>query len=296
METERAFWVGALLLEAACLLWLLGVLRSFFLEGKGSKLGLLRQKLHQLCRSLLGRPLDPRTSAELDRTRCRLTYQVWTVFIGVGISRLMSQQVRVLAGRERTYFELDAGAAFVATAGLLLQLKPRLLSPKWLDVWYVVTSLALNVCFLHSSLDAREAAFVIHGMQMTCSLLAKRTWCSLFCTCLTSAQIAWMTRSQGLRDDVQLREHFMSIAGPGILQTMIPPLFVCGIRRLFHENAVLKMDLQKQSVELGAVTSLLLETWRKKFQNVSKSFKTQLRTKLLCCIVLLLFTAAARRI
>ena len=31
------------------------------------------------------------------------------------------------------------------------------------------------------------------------------------------------------------------------------------MRRLLHENAVLKMDLQRRTVELGAVSSLLLE-------------------------------------
>eukprot|EP00435_Cladocopium_sp_Y103_P061270 s126_g22.t3 len=245
-QAEAAFWVSACLLEAACLLWLIAGLKSFLhFEGKTSreKLALFKQRLSGCWRSLRGRRLDKRTAEEQDWMRCRLTYRVWTAFIGFGMARVIWQQLRVCAGFERQLFEIDALAIVMATAGLLLQLMPSLLNPRSLDPWYIVTSLLVNLTFLNSKIDAREALILIHGLQMILTLLAKRTWCSIFCTCVSSSQILWMANSQGIEflDGEAL--------APLVLIFVIPIVFICG---------VLKMDLQKRTVELGAVSSLLL--------------------------------------
>lgn len=256
MEADPAFWVSACLLEAACLLWFITGLRSFLdsSEGKTSrqKLALLRQRLRECWRSVLGRRLDKRTAEEQDWMRCRLTYRVWTAFIGFGVSRVLTQQLRILFGGERQSPEIDATAIVMATAGFLLQLMPTLLNPRSLDPWYIVTSLLLNLTFVRSEIDAREVYILLNGLQMIVATLAKRTWCSIFCAAVTSAQILWMSQVQG----IQFLEGEQQ--GPILLIFLIPIILMCSLRRLLHENAVLKMDLQRRTVELGAVSSLLL--------------------------------------
>ena len=140
-----------------------------------------RQRLREYCRSVLGRRLDKRTAEEQDWMRCRLTSRVWTAFIGFGLSRILTQQLRVLFRGERQHPEMDATAIVMATAGLLLQLMPSLLNPRSLDPWYIVTSLLLNLTFVRSEIDAREAFILLHGLQTIVATLAKRTRCSLFC-------------------------------------------------------------------------------------------------------------------
>lgn len=256
MAPDPAFWVSACLLEAACLLWLFTGLRSFLDSSEGKtcrqKLALLRQRLREYWRAVLGRRLDKRTAEEQDWMRCRLTCRVWTAFIGFGLSRILSQQLRVLFGGERQYPEIDATAIVMATAGFLLQLMPTLLNPRSLDPWYIVTSLLLNLTFVRSEIDAREAFILLHGLQTIVATLAKRTRCSIFCAGLTSAQILWMSQEQG----IQFLEGEQQ--GPILLIFLIPIVLMCSLRRLLHENAVLKMDLQRRTVELGAVSSLLL--------------------------------------
>lgn len=180
-----------------------------------------RQRLREYCRSVLGRRLDKRTAEEQDWMRCRLTSRVWTAFIGFGLSRILTQQLRVLFRGERQHPEMDATAIVMATAGLLLQLMPSLLNPRSLDPWYIVTSLLLNLTFVRSEIDAREAFILLHGLQTIVATLAKRTRCSLFCFCVTSAQILWMSKVQGIQ--FLEGEH----QGPILLIFLIPIVLMC---------------------------------------------------------------------
>lgn len=180
-----------------------------------------RQRLREYWRAVLGRRLDKRTAEEQDWMRCRLTCRVWTAFIGFGLSRILTQQLRVLFGGERQYPEIDATAIVMATAGFLLQLMPSLLNPRSLDPWYIVTSLLLNLTFVRSEIDAREVFILLHGLQMIVATLAKRTRCSIFCAGLTSAQILWMSQEQG----IQFLEGEQQ--GPILLIFLIPIVLMC---------------------------------------------------------------------
>eukprot|EP00438_Fugacium_kawagutii_P029934 Skav232680 [mRNA] locus=scaffold698:409902:412556:+ [translate_table: standard] len=269
---EVAFWVCTLLVQASSILWLLVSLKVFLDSGDktesgtcGRRLLLLRRSLKRWWHALLGRPLDQRTSEELDLMRCRLTKRFWALAIPVGISRLASTQLRMAVFDTKALAGIDIAAIMIATFGLTLQFKPGLMNPKSLDAWYVVTSLALNLTIISSQLNARDLLALVGGPQLLLALLAKRTWCCILCTSVSSAQVFRIASVQGTRFLVKeangsQRLHFFDSAPQAeiLMIFVLPLLVVCAVRRILHENAVLQMDLQKRTVELGALSSLLL--------------------------------------
>jgi len=195
-------------------------------------------------------------SKELDLMRCRLTRQLWLIYSGINLYFLVSQQWWILLGQPRTTPpELDFAVLGNLAVEIVWQLKPDMVNPRSLDLWYCCVSLLSNVTLIPAFyIDAKDIFILTFPARYLFSVLApKYVGSVIFCTAISSAQIIWMQQAQKL-DFVNDQRLSLSITWC----FFIPLLGIFAGRRVLNENVNLKVKLEKKSMELGAVTSLLL--------------------------------------
>eukprot|EP00438_Fugacium_kawagutii_P011022 Skav215163 [mRNA] locus=scaffold2298:63341:64708:- [translate_table: standard] len=140
--------------------------------------------------------------------------------------------------------------------GLLLLWRPSLIRPQTLDAWYVSTSLiATGLLMLVSETDARDVLNLTFGTRIFLGMLTKYNFSWIFCTAAAAAQIFWTADSQGivLMSGLPIPALYVAAGNPliGILV----------LRWLLYEYSIVKTGLHKKTMELGAVSSLLLVSY-----------------------------------
>jgi len=242
---------GTLTLQAATLLKLIFLLVSFLRSASlrsfcSGTLAAWISKYHKQIQSWWRRQGRDSASAELDEMRCLWARRLMTVIFVFAMLRLILHE----AGASHPY---NLTNLVMATLGLFFFSFPRLINPSNQDVWYVAVMLSLDASILVQvpEVDVRDVVPFAFAGRILYAVLAKRIGCVVFCVLVHLLQAIQISRSQ---EDP-----------PGILygaHNLIPMflmMFVCiiAVRRLVRENVVLRVDLQKRTVELGAVSSLL---------------------------------------
>ena len=254
MVGDRILTVGTLGIEAVALLRL-GILLIRYLrsqkEGEAvvPSVGRIYQKLTSWWKE---QQIDHETAAELDFLRCRMVRKYWNFQLCVALVRLVTVQV---FETKRLFPEFDFLFFFLGTIGLLFNCLPNLITPRSLDLWYVVTAVLFNLSLIPATyMDVRDVVAFTFAGRFIFAVLAKRTWAVVFCMLISLVQTLNMVRLQ--LQDMKDGEN-LSI-GPvviGVYFMMFAGIYVA--RRLLAENAILKMGLKVRTVEMGAVSSLL---------------------------------------
>ena len=202
------------------------------------------------------RETDQRVQRELDMIRCRMTRIMWYAACEISMIRVVFQQYRLLVGAERNLPEFDYLMLLGGTVGLIILWKPMWINPVSLDAWYVGTSILSLLClFPASQVDARDIFNITFGMRIFFAILTKRNWCWILCTLLSSVQILWLAGGPG---ELHTRSGNPMVNYGHFIVWWIPAFSIVLGRYLLYENVLLKLGLQDKSMELGAVTSLLL--------------------------------------
>ena len=185
-------------------------------------------------------------SAELDEMRCLWARRLMTVIFVFAMLRLILHE----AGASHPY---NLTNLVMATLGLFFFSFPRLINPSNQDVWYVAVMLSLDASILVQvpEVDVRDVVPFAFAGRILYAVLAKRIGCVVFCVLVHLLQAIQISRSQEDPPGI--------LYGAHNLVPMFLMMFVCiiAVRRLVRENVVLRVDLQKRTVELGAVSSLL---------------------------------------
>ena len=190
---------------------------------------------------------------ELASIRCNWTRRAWWLGLAINMSRLLSVQ---LGDRSRPAFDL--ALLCVASLGLVLVWCPRLINPWSQDVFYVATILVVDAAILISSMsysvDFRDVIAFTFAGRFLYAVLATRASCVVLCTTVNFLQAVQLLRQS---------EDSQDAVGSVITIQGLFPIFllmlagILSLRKLLLQNVSLKMDLQKRTVELGAVSSLL---------------------------------------
>lgn len=243
------FWASTLMLEALVLLRLivLACTQRLFAQHCCEKL----QQLWRHMRQSLWTEEDANEKA-VDQSRCQLARLLWTAVCAISMVRLLIQQLLLVLGRTPIRPELDLQLIFLASVSLVIKFRPELITPKSLDLWYVATSL-MSIVTLLPAANMNVMVFLTYSFrgEIFFAALTKRTWCYVLCTLVHLGYSMYLARTD---------EEAPEQGGAGGV-VMMYCLFFVGIvcaRRLFLYNTKLKLHLQKQTVELGAVSSLLL--------------------------------------
>lgn len=165
--------------------------------------------------------------------------------------RLISRQ----AMRHDVTTEFDLNILVATTCSLFVVSFPGLLNPRSQDIVYVVVMFFLDASYLIPpvEVDVRDViAFSFPG-RFIYGALARRTSATAFCMLLHLLQALQIARLQGLQEDSAGTDH----SHQTLFTLFWMFLGILTVRQLIHENALLKVNLQKRSVELGAVSSLL---------------------------------------
>eukprot|EP00435_Cladocopium_sp_Y103_P022312 s1390_g5.t1 len=200
-------------------------------------------------------------SRELDEMRCSWARGLMTVLFVLTMFRLILRQIELrdteVAGASSASHlydqRYDVNNFVMATLGLLFFSFPGLINPSSQDVCYVAVMLIFDAASLVQlpEVDIRDVIPFAFAARFLYAVLAKRIGCVVFCVLVHLLQAIQIARSQ---EDPPGKSY-----GPHTLIPMFLVMFVCivAVRRLVRENVVLRVDLQKRTVELGAVSSLL---------------------------------------
>ena len=245
---------GTSILQAGTLLKLISLLVSFLASGPIQPVHLRAtcEKYHkQIQKWWKRRDADGRNERELDEIRCAWTRRIWRVVFVLSMYRLTLRQVSSRYNADVESYDLSNFLA--ATLGLLWFSVPGLINPRSQDVLYVATMLSADAAFLLQlpEVDVRTVISHTFAARFVYAVLAKRIGCVVFCFLVHLLQAIQMGISQADPPGVAY--------SPGALIPMFLLMFVgiVAVRGLVRENVILKMDLQKRVVELGAVSSLL---------------------------------------
>jgi len=245
---------GTSILQAGTLLKLISLLVSFLASGPIQPIHLRAtcEKYHkQIQKWWKRRDADGRNERELDEIRCVWTRRIWRVVFVLSMYRLTLRQVSSRYNADVESYDLSNFLA--ATLGLLWFSVPGLINPRSQDVLYVATMLSADAAFLLQlpEVDVRTVISHTFAARFVYAVLAKRIGCVVFCFLVHLLQAIQMGISQADPPGVAY--------SPGALIPMFLLMFVgiVAVRGLVRENVILKMDLQKRVVELGAVSSLL---------------------------------------
>ena len=257
MDTDLPYKVGVLILQISTLLRLV-VLAAFGLKARGWKvLPSLQATYNKLLAQWSAKhELNLHAVEHLDWLRCRTTCRVWNAIFAFGMCRMISGQIQEALGFQRVLPELDYSILFFGAVGFLLKLKPGLITPRSLDVWYVGTSLILNVTLVPAAfVEVRDVLVLSFAWRFLFAVLAKRAWCAILCTLIHVLQIIWMARLQAAEGEFESGDINRLFQVAALSTLMLLGIFLA--RGLLEENAILKQDLKGRTVELGAVSSLL---------------------------------------
>ncbi|CAJ1398475.1 unnamed protein product [Effrenium voratum] len=253
---ESVFQPGILVLEIGLLLKLTQLAVSALQANAWSPRSMLAHWVKQglrLCRHVrrhyLEQAASDQSEQELARLRWNWTRRACWVILGINMPRLLSRQRRPSDGNE-----YDLVLLWVCAMGLVIAWCPRLIKPWGQDVLYMIFVLGLDAAFLieglSHSIDVRDVLTFTFAPRFIYAIMANRSSCVVLCTTAHLLQAIHFTARQADRD--------VAISVPGLF-----PIFLsmfCGVvvvRRLLLENVLLNMDVQKRTVELGAVSGLL---------------------------------------
>lgn len=249
---------GTLLIQAAALLKLICLLISFLREKSWS--------IHKICASCKcykeiqwwkmwkrqqgygdGSGSDS-SEQELNVIRCNWMHRFVSAGFLISMYRLVSRQ-----------FDEDRAAGYelnilvAASVTLLLTSFPSVLNPRSHDIAYVALTFLLDASHMIPpvEVDVRDVLTFGFAHRFSLAVLAQRTSVAAFGILLHLLQAILIVRLQGRQNTGAY-----SIQGL-IFMFLLMFLGILAVRRLMKENVLLKENLQKRSVELGAVSSLL---------------------------------------
>eukprot|EP00435_Cladocopium_sp_Y103_P052986 s1106_g16.t2 len=256
---------GTFLLVAGALLRLIFLLFSFFGSKKWSTHLTLAScsKCHLQIQNWwkrqtnnnkgTGRNGCSRNDQELDVMRCNWTRRFWSVVFVIAVYRLVHKQIVLALDQDGISADFDLTILLVGIFGIVLSSFPCLINPKSQDFWYVLTMFILDVTYFIPpvEVDVRDVITFSFPGRFVYAVLAKRIGCVAICILFHMLQAIQMARLQ------------TDLAGTTYsLQALVFMFFLMFlgmviVRRLMRENVLLRVDLQKRTVELGAVSSLL---------------------------------------
>lgn len=250
-EFGTRIWAGTLLLQC---IWLArGIAFCCRTFGTSSEQILEARLRAQKWWAVICPQMDHRLIEKVDAAKCRMTRLVWILLTAGSMFRLTLQQLMLAIGRERISPHFDLQLFFFATVGLVVSLKPNLITPRSLDLFYVATSLLSILALLPASniMDAREFMSLSKKAEFFLAALTKYAWPYAFSTFVHFLYAMRLTR---LHADSEMPVSPQFIA----LFFLLCFVGITATRRVIIYNIRLKMDLTERSVELGAVSSLLL--------------------------------------
>eukprot|EP00438_Fugacium_kawagutii_P016995 Skav232625 [mRNA] locus=scaffold12:84052:86984:+ [translate_table: standard] len=106
-----------------------------------------------------------------------------------------------------------------------------------------------------SDTDARDVLNLTFGLRIFLGMLAKYNLSWIFCTAAAAAQIFWTAHSQGtvLMSGLPIPALYVAVGNPCII--------ILVLRWVLYEYSIVKTGLHKKTMELGAVSSLLLVSY-----------------------------------
>ena len=281
VDTDSLYQAGALIIETLALLRLV-VLAASALRARGwwKALPSLQSQYRSLLRLWTAKPrLDQHAIEQLDWLRCKMTCRLWDITLTLVIVRMVVAQMMEARRLQRLLPEIDFTMLFYGAVGLLLNFKPSLINPRSLDVWYVGTSLIVNLTLLPAaSVEVRDILVFSFPWRFLFAVLAKRTWCFLLCTLVQMLQFLWMSTLQAAEGEFE--SGVVRITKQPLILVVFFLMFlgVFMARGLLEENALLKKKLQGRTVELGAVSSLLTACYDAVLEAPSLHFEPQTGT------------------
>ncbi|CAJ1362415.1 unnamed protein product [Effrenium voratum] len=248
---------GILVLELGLLLKLIQLAVSFLQANSWSFRPMLanwKQKCRQLWskfnRQCLAKAASNQSEQELARMRCTMSRRAWWVALVLHIPRLLARQFGLpVPIRE----EFDLSILWISAMGVVIAWCPGLINSRSQDLLYMMAVLGMDAAILMTgfsqSLDVRYVITFTFPFRFVYAVLAKRAACVVLCNICHLLQAIHLASEAPDSQD----------AGPADLFPLFLSMF-CGIvavRSLLLDNMLLTLDVQKRSVELGAVSSLL---------------------------------------
>ena len=148
--------------------------------------------------------------------------------------------------------EHDLMLLLTAGLGLIFTIK-RFINPCSQDVLYVIVMLSIDASYLVKpvDVDVRELITFIATGRFMYGVLAKRIGCVIFCILVHFLQAVCISRQQEDSNSSTLSSQWLF----GLFLTMF--VGIIAVRMLMRENVLLRVNLEKRTVEMGAVGSLL---------------------------------------
>ena len=171
--------------------------------------------------------------------------------MAISFLRLFARQ---LPGDERGGFEGEEhDLMLLLTAGLgLIFTIPRFINPRSQDVLYVIVMLSIDSSYLVKpvDVDVRELITFLSTGRFMYGVLAKRIGCVVFCVLVHFLQAVYISRQQEDSDSSKLSPWLFGLF-------LMQFIGIIAVRILMRENVLLRVNLEKRTVEMGAVSSLL---------------------------------------
>ncbi|CAJ1420722.1 unnamed protein product [Effrenium voratum] len=190
---------------------------------------------------------------ELARMRCTWTRRAWWVLLAINMPRLLLRQVWRSHG-DQTREEFDLGLLWVCTMGLVIAWCPQLINSCSQDVLYMMAVLGMDAAVLMSGLShSIDVMFMITFSfpgRFMYAVLAKRASCVVFCITAHFLQAIHLSVARHAQDSQAAGS---DVTIPDLLAVFLAMFWgILAVRRLLMENVLLRVDVQKRTVELGA--------------------------------------------
>ncbi|CAJ1392191.1 unnamed protein product [Effrenium voratum] len=263
---ESVLRPGILVLQLGLLLKLIQLVVSFLQANAWSLRSMVargnqkwREQWNKIKRQYLEEAdASDHSGQELARMRCSWTRTTWWVFLAINLPRLLLRQVRRSPG-DQTGEEFEIGLVWVCAMGLVIVWCPRLINPCSQDVLYMMAALGMDAAIviagLFHNIDVRDVITLTFPGRFMYAVLANRASCVVFCITAHLLQAIHLSVARHAQDS--------QAAGSGVTIPDLLAIFlamfwgILAVRRLLLENVLLRVDVQKRTVELGAVSSLL---------------------------------------
>ncbi|CAJ1457381.1 unnamed protein product [Effrenium voratum] len=261
--TEAVLLPGILALELGLLFKLIQLVVSFLQADKPSLGSMLacwkkgREQWNTITRQYLEKAAVG-SEKELARMRCTWTRRAWWVLLAINMPRLLLRQVWRSHG-DQTREEFDLGLLWVCTMGLVIAWCPQLINSCSQDVLYMMAVLGMDAAVLMSGLShSIDVMFMITFSfpgRFMYAVLAKRASCVVFCITAHFLQAIHLSVARHAQDSQAAGS---DVTIPDLLAVFLAMFWgILAVRRLLLENVLLRVDVQKRTVEMGAVSSLL---------------------------------------
>ena len=261
--TEAVLLPGILALELGLLFKLIQLVVSFLQADKPSLGSMLacwkkgREQWNTITRQYLEKAAVG-SEKELARMRCTWTRRAWWVLLAINMPRLLLRQVWRSHG-DQTREEFDLGLLWVCTMGLVIAWCPQLINSCSQDVLYMMAVLGMDAAVLMSGLShSIDVMFMITFSfpgRFMYAVLAKRASCVVLCITAHFLQAIHLSVARHAQDSQAAGS---DVTIPDLLAVFLAMFWgILAVRRLLLENVLLRVDVQKRTVEMGAVSSLL---------------------------------------